>query len=84
MCHQEGFFGRRDQSHQLESLYVDKGSSKYENQKPILIYFFNAFADGNGAAIFTQSGATARKFEKVVEAGQLGVDDFFCRASPLT
>ncbi|GAA5899810.1 hypothetical protein JCM5296_004226 [Sporobolomyces johnsonii] len=27
---------------------------------------------GNGAAIFTQSGATARKFEKEVEAGQQG------------
>jgi malonate-semialdehyde dehydrogenase (acetylating) / methylmalonate-semialdehyde dehydrogenase len=30
------------------------------------------FSDGNGAAIFTQSGATARKFEKTVEAGQIG------------
>ncbi|GAA5852781.1 hypothetical protein JCM5353_001404 [Sporobolomyces roseus] len=29
---------------------------------------------GNGASVFTQSGATARKFEKVVEAGQIGVN----------
>ena len=28
--------------------------------------------DGNGTAIFTESGATARKFEKAVEAGQIG------------
>ena len=31
-------------------------------------------ADGNGAAIFTESGATARKFEKAVEAGQIGTN----------
>lgn len=30
--------------------------------------------DGNGTAIFTQSGATARKFEKSIEAGQIGVN----------
>ena len=29
---------------------------------------------GNGAAIFTQSGATARKFERNVEAGQIGIN----------
>ncbi|KAM0788361.1 hypothetical protein ACM66B_001501 [Microbotryomycetes sp. NB124-2] len=29
---------------------------------------------GNGTAIFTQSGATARKFEKEVEAGQIGIN----------
>ncbi|GAA6039354.1 hypothetical protein JCM8097_002813 [Rhodosporidiobolus ruineniae] len=29
---------------------------------------------GNGAAIFTQSGPTARKFEKEADAGQLGVN----------
>ena len=31
-------------------------------------------ADGNGTAIFTQSGATARKFEKEVDAGQIGIN----------
>lgn len=30
--------------------------------------------DGNGTAIFTQSGATARKFEKEVDAGQIGIN----------
>jgi len=30
--------------------------------------------DGNGTAIFTQSGATARRFEKEVEAGQIGIN----------
>jgi len=29
---------------------------------------------GNGAAIFTQSGAAARRFESEIEAGQLGVN----------
>jgi malonate-semialdehyde dehydrogenase (acetylating) / methylmalonate-semialdehyde dehydrogenase len=31
-------------------------------------------ADGNGAAIFTQSGATARVFERTIQAGQIGVN----------
>lgn len=29
---------------------------------------------GNGAAIFTQSGANARKFETEVNVGQLGIN----------
>ncbi|GAA5848514.1 hypothetical protein JCM3766R1_005672 [Sporobolomyces carnicolor] len=29
---------------------------------------------GNGSSIFTQSGATGRKFEKTVEAGQIGIN----------
>lgn len=29
---------------------------------------------GNGAAIFTQSGATARRFESEVNVGQIGVN----------
>lgn len=29
---------------------------------------------GNGAAIFTQSGATARRFEAEVNVGQLGIN----------
>jgi len=29
---------------------------------------------GNGAAIFTTNGATARKFEKDINVGQLGVN----------
>jgi malonate-semialdehyde dehydrogenase (acetylating) / methylmalonate-semialdehyde dehydrogenase len=29
---------------------------------------------GNGAAIFTQSGATARRFETEVNVGQLGIN----------
>ncbi len=29
---------------------------------------------GNGTAIFTQSGATARKFEHEVEVGQIGIN----------
>ena len=31
-------------------------------------------ADGNGASAFTQSGATARYFEKHIEAGQVGLN----------
>lgn len=34
----------------------------------------NANKYGNGTAIFTQSGATARKFESRVEAGQIGIN----------
>lgn len=34
----------------------------------------NANKYGNGAAIFTQSGATARKFESEVNVGQIGVN----------
>lgn len=34
----------------------------------------NANPYGNGTAIFTQSGATARKFEREVEVGQVGIN----------
>ena len=34
----------------------------------------NANKYGNGTAIFTQSGATARKFESEVNVGQIGVN----------
>lgn len=34
----------------------------------------NANKYGNGTAIFTQSGATARKFESEVEVGQIGIN----------
>ena len=34
----------------------------------------NANPYGNGTAIFTQSGATARKFENEVEVGQIGIN----------
>jgi len=38
------------------------------------IKIMNDNAWGNGASIFTQSGATARAFEKKIEAGQVGVN----------
>ncbi|KAI5474154.1 hypothetical protein MNV49_004136 [Pseudohyphozyma bogoriensis] len=38
------------------------------------IEIINTNRYGNGTAIFTQSGATARKFEKNVEAGQIGIN----------
>lgn len=34
----------------------------------------NANKYGNGTAIFTRSGATARKFEREVEVGQVGIN----------
>jgi acyl-CoA reductase-like NAD-dependent aldehyde dehydrogenase len=34
----------------------------------------NANKYGNGTAIFTQSGATARKFESEVNVGQIGIN----------
>ena len=38
------------------------------------ISLINANQYGNGAAIFTQTGATATKFQKEIEAGQLGIN----------
>lgn len=38
------------------------------------IDIINANKYGNGAAIFTQSGATARKFETFVNVGQIGIN----------
>lgn len=38
------------------------------------IEIINANRYGNGTAIFTQSGATARKFETQVEVGQVGIN----------
>ncbi|CCF53941.1 hypothetical protein NDA14_002214 [Ustilago hordei] len=38
------------------------------------VSYINKNKYGNGAAIFTTNGATARKFEKNVNAGQLGVN----------
>jgi malonate-semialdehyde dehydrogenase (acetylating) / methylmalonate-semialdehyde dehydrogenase len=38
------------------------------------ISLINANPYGNGAAIFTRSGATATRFQKEVEAGQQGIN----------
>lgn len=38
------------------------------------INLINANEYGNGAAIFTKSGATATRFQKEIEAGQLGIN----------
>lgn len=38
------------------------------------IELINKNTYGNGAAIFTQSGATARKFERTIQAGQIGIN----------
>lgn len=38
------------------------------------IELINANEYGNGAAIFTNSGSTASKFQKDIEAGQLGIN----------
>jgi malonate-semialdehyde dehydrogenase (acetylating)/methylmalonate-semialdehyde dehydrogenase len=38
------------------------------------IEIINANKYGNGTAIFTQSGATARKFETEVQVGQIGIN----------
>ncbi|KAJ5109132.1 Methylmalonate-semialdehyde dehydrogenase [Penicillium angulare] len=38
------------------------------------IGLINANEYGNGAAIFTKSGSTASKFQKEIEAGQLGIN----------
>ena len=38
------------------------------------IEIINSNKYGNGTAIFTQSGATARKFEHEVNVGQIGIN----------
>jgi len=38
------------------------------------IEFINANPNGNGTAIFTQSGAAARKFQEEVDVGQVGIN----------
>lgn len=38
------------------------------------IAFINANPNGNGTAIFTQSGAAARKFQEDIDAGQVGIN----------
>jgi malonate-semialdehyde dehydrogenase (acetylating)/methylmalonate-semialdehyde dehydrogenase len=38
------------------------------------IAFVNENANGNGTAIFTQSGAAARKFEEEINVGQVGIN----------
>ena len=38
------------------------------------IEIINSNRYGNGAAIFTQSGATARRFESEVNVGQIGIN----------
>ncbi|EIN14088.1 methylmalonate-semialdehyde dehydrogenase [Punctularia strigosozonata HHB-11173 SS5] len=38
------------------------------------IAIVNANKYGNGTAIFTQSGATARKYEREIEVGQIGIN----------
>jgi len=66
---------------------VEPGQEAYETEifGPVLcvvkrdsledaIELINSNRYGNGTAIFTASGATARKFEKAVEAGQIGIN----------
>jgi malonate-semialdehyde dehydrogenase (acetylating)/methylmalonate-semialdehyde dehydrogenase len=38
------------------------------------IDMINANEYGNGTAIFTRSGATATRFQKEIEAGQVGIN----------
>ena len=38
------------------------------------IAFINANPNGNGTAIFTQSGAAARKFQEDIDVGQIGIN----------
>lgn len=38
------------------------------------IAFINDNPNGNGTAIFTQSGAAARKFQEEIDVGQVGIN----------
>ncbi|MEG2281563.1 MAG: CoA-acylating methylmalonate-semialdehyde dehydrogenase, partial [Comamonas sp.] len=66
---------------------VKPGMSVYEQEifGPVLcivsadsidqaIEFINANPNGNGTAIFTQSGAAARKFQEDIDVGQVGIN----------
>jgi malonate-semialdehyde dehydrogenase (acetylating)/methylmalonate-semialdehyde dehydrogenase len=66
---------------------VQRGMSIYEQEVfgPVLclmeaatldeaIALVNANPNGNGTAIFTQSGAAARKFEEDIDVGQVGIN----------
>jgi malonate-semialdehyde dehydrogenase (acetylating)/methylmalonate-semialdehyde dehydrogenase len=66
---------------------VKPGMSLYEQEVfgPVLciaqaatlddaIAFINANPNGNGTAIFTQSGAAARRFEEEIDVGQVGIN----------
>jgi malonate-semialdehyde dehydrogenase (acetylating)/methylmalonate-semialdehyde dehydrogenase len=66
---------------------VQRGMSIYEQEifGPVLcivaaddidqaIEFINANPNGNGTAIFTQSGAAARKFQEEIDVGQVGIN----------
>lgn len=66
---------------------VKPGMSVYEQEifGPVLciveaetmdeaIALINANPNGNGTAIFTQSGAAARKFEEEIDVGQVGIN----------
>jgi malonate-semialdehyde dehydrogenase (acetylating)/methylmalonate-semialdehyde dehydrogenase len=66
---------------------VKPGMSLYEQEVfgPVLciaegatldeaIAFINANPNGNGTAIFTQSGAAARRFEEDIDVGQVGIN----------
>merc|ERR1711904_535457 len=71
---------------------VKKGMSIYEEEifGPVLacvevnsmdeaIQFVNSNPYGNGTAIFTRSGAAARKYVDEIECGQVGVNVAHCR-----
>ncbi|CRG83250.1 methylmalonate-semialdehyde dehydrogenase [Talaromyces islandicus] len=60
-CYKEEIFG---------PVLVCLGESTLEDA----IHLINANEYGNGAAIFTSSGATAAKFQKNIEAGQQGIN----------
>ena len=66
---------------------VKRGMSIYEQEifGPVLciaaaadideaIEFINANPNGNGTAIFTQSGAAARRFQEDIDVGQIGIN----------
>jgi len=66
---------------------VHKGNPAYENElfAPVLSVLFaesleeaialtNANPYGNGAALFTKSGAAARKFQNEVDCGNVGIN----------
>jgi malonate-semialdehyde dehydrogenase (acetylating)/methylmalonate-semialdehyde dehydrogenase len=47
-----------------------------KRKKNLFSFLFNKFSNpyGNGTAIFTRSGSHARKFQREIEAGQVGIN----------
>ena len=62
-----------------KQLYVSSASAVFDAEGKLQLIILPAAAtevqsNGNGTAIFTQSGAAARKFQEEIDVGQVGIN----------